>query len=326
VVAEIVEKLPKDYNAEQWKGVVLSELYKKVSDAEKINSQIQTHQDMVDQYPGKLEALKDKYSARAAEIEKKYAERQESYCQKILAKVKDLNYVISQKQQKINELKEMIAQLESEIRINENTIDNLVNSEKQANIQSMMNEKKTELDASIEMYKKDEEALKFDHDAAKKFINTNKPVEVEPLRKEAENAETMKNYIREAERTVELNVQINDLIEKSAKLTGKIETARELPGELLQKASMPVPGITIVNGELLVNGLPLDNLSDGEKITIALEIAKAKAGDLKVILLDGFEKLSKNRRDDFIAKAKETGLQYFITRVTDDEGLNIIEI
>jgi exonuclease SbcC len=173
-------------------------------------------------------------------------------------------------------------------------------------------------DAIKEMQERTKKALEY--------IEKNKKVDVAELEEKAKHIEKMKSYLRDAEKAVSITGEILHLKNKADEFTRKIEIARKLPGELLQKAKMPVEGITLMDGELLIDGLPLDNLSEGRQMEIALEVAKAKAGELKVVLVDGFEKLCKDRQDKFIEKAKQTGLQFFLTRVADIEGLNIIEL
>jgi len=87
----------------------------------------------------------------------------------------------------------------------------------------------------------------------------------------------------------------------------------------LSKANLPIKGLTVSEGQVLINGLPIDNLSDGEKMELSVEIAKHKAGDLGVVFLDKFESLDSVSREAFLKLCLESDLQFFITLVADGE-------
>jgi len=93
--------------------------------------------------------------------------------------------------------------------------------------------------------------------------------------------------------------EIEQLTAESVTLTEKIEKARSLPGELLQKFSSPIENLSVVDGSPRINGLPIKNLSTGEQLALAVDIAVLLAGDLKVILVDRFESLDKTSQDLF---------------------------
>lgn len=179
---------------------------------------------------------------------------------------------------------------------------------------------------------KRKELEKIEKQAAEyeKYMKEQVPIDIDPLIAEAEHIERMKDFIRDFDRGAEIDRQCIDLKNKSHVLTEKIEKIRSLPEQILKTASMPVEGLNLIDGELLINGLPIDNLSDGEKMRLALRVAINRVGDLKIVLVDKFESLDKKQRDLFLQTAKQAAteeqLQFFITRVTDDDELKIIEL
>ena len=197
-------------------------------------------------------------------------------------------------------------------------IDNLEG--KTAVINSEINAKISKLEQEIEGLKQkaieqaaEENAIA---DAAKKYIETNAVIDIAPLETALKTAEEMKAFVKIAD---ELKQKQDILIhtELEAKnLTAKLEVIRSKPAELLAKSEMPITGLTVVDGNILINNLPIKNLCGTEKIELALEIAKATAKDLKVILVDGLEALSTEDMNTFIEKCKDDDFQYIITRVT----------
>jgi exonuclease SbcC len=125
---------------------------------------------------------------------------------------------------------------------------------------------------------------------------------------------------------VTLQNEVEDLAAQSAELTRKIEKARTLPGEILETATIPINGLTVKDGIPLINGLPVSNLSDGEKLDLCIDVAIQKPNGLQIILIDGVEKLSTDLRTKLYQKCKDKGLQFIATRTTDDEDLTVVEL
>ena len=82
----------------------------------------------------------------------------------------------------------------------------------------------------------------------------------------------------------------------------------------------------VENGIPLVNSIPISNLSEGEKLQLCVDVTLSDNNNLKLILIDGTEKLSEENRKKLYAICKEKGLTVIATRTTDNPELNIIEL
>ena len=133
----------------------------------------------------------------------------------------------------------------------------------------------------------------------------------------------MKKHLNEYRRMKTLEQDVEALKKESEELTRKIELARELPGKILETATLPVEGLTVENGIPLINGLPVSNLSEGEKLNLCVDVALSKPNNLQIILIDGAEKLSDENRDKLYKKCKDKGLQFVATRTTNDRELEV---
>ena len=153
-----------------------------------------------------------------------------------------------------------------------------------------------------------------------------KPEPVDRLQEEVKTAEAMKLHLNEYQRMRALQTEIESLQLDSDELTRKIDLARELPGEILKTATIPIEGLTVVDGIPLINNLPISNLSDGELLELCVDITVSKPGSLEIILIDGAERLDTASRERLYAKCKAKGLQVIATRVTDAEELEVIEL
>lgn len=82
--------------------------------------------------------------------------------------------------------------------------------------------------------------------------------------------------------------------------------------------SLPIPGLEVIDGEILRDGVPFDRLNTAQQVDVAVELAKLRAADLGVICVDRIEALDSESLEAFRASALASGLQLFVTRVTDD--------
>lgn len=140
---------------------------------------------------------------------------------------------------------------------------------------------------------------------------------------ELQIASEMIKHLNEYDRMKRMQEEVKDLKEKSEWFTNQIELARTLPGEILKEAHIPVEGLTVKDGIPLIHGLPVSNLSEGEKLSLCVDVAISKPNALQIILIDGAEKLSEDNRKALYEKCKEKGLQFIATRTTDDDCLEV---
>lgn len=288
IVAEIKASLPVDYDGSQWEDVSLNELYTKIEKLRKSNETIEKARRMQEGHDGKIRSFEADREIALAALDRE-----------ITAKGNSIDTELAS-------LRERIKFLEKE---KEGL--SVTKADREKVIQSEHKEKVAMFEAEISAYSE--------------FAG----MEVQPVDtflKEAETAEKMKSHVNEWRRMLALEEEIKGLSEKSASLTEKIEKARTLPGEILETASIPISGLSVKDGIPLINGLPVSNLSEGEKLDLCIDVAIQNPAGLQIILIDGVEKLSTEMRERLYGKCKEKGLQVISTRTTDIKELKIIEL
>ena len=67
-------------------------------------------------------------------------------------------------------------------------------------------------------------------------------------------------------------------------------------------------------------------LVNGEKLQLCVDVTLGDENNLKLILIDGTEKLSEENRKKLYEICKEKGLQIVASRTTDNNELNIVEL
>lgn len=139
--------------------------------------------------------------------------------------------------------------------------------------------------------------------------------------------------IEETNRKVRANLD-KDKAEEDAKdyraqynaLTTRIEAVREQKIELLKGADLPLPGLSVEEGELIYNGQEWDNMSGSEQLRVSTAIVRRLNPDCGFVLLDKLEQMDLDTLQEFGKWLEQEGLQAIATRVsTGDECSIIIE-
>jgi hypothetical protein len=89
----------------------------------------------------------------------------------------------------------------------------------------------------------------------------------------------------------------------------------DIPKKVLSQIELPVKGLEFKQDNIFINGVQIDKLSGSESLSLAIDLARKLSGDLKVICIDGWEKMDGDARKLFEEKTKGDGFEYFITEV-----------
>ena len=76
-------------------------------------------------------------------------------------------------------------------------------------------------------------------------------------------------------------------------------------------------GLEVKGGDIFRDGVQFDRLNTAQKVDIAIQVAALRAKGLGVVCVDGLECLDPETWEAFKVAAVESGLQLFVTRVTD---------
>lgn len=109
-------------------------------------------------------------------------------------------------------------------------------------------------------------------------------------------------------------------------LTAQIDQTRKEKTDLLRGADLPLPGLSVENGELTYNGQCWDNMSGSDQLRVATAIVRRLNPNCGFVLLDKLEQMDLDTMEEFGKWLEEEGLQAIATRVsTGDECSVIIE-
>ena len=287
-IEEIASAIPAGYEVEKWEKASAGPVYQKIERIRKENEEIQKAKSLLELRDNKV---------RKFEADREIAKT--SLAREIGARRTQIENEITRMEDQIRNLKAEKDSLAEKM------------ADKTAVIEEQYKAAVAKYDAEVEAYAE---------------YRDKEPQSTKELEEEAAMIENMKAHVNEYRRMQGLQSDVEILKEESELLTERIEKARSLPGEILETAKIPIAGLTIKDGVPLINGLPVSNLSDGEKLDLCIDVAIQKPNGLQIILIDGVEKLSTSVRETLYKKCKDKGLQFIATRTTDDEDLTVITL
>ncbi|MDR5584687.1 AAA family ATPase [Paenibacillus larvae] len=110
------------------------------------------------------------------------------------------------------------------------------------------------------------------------------------------------------------------------KLSAEITEIRQQKTDLLKNANLPLPSLSVEDGELVYNGQKWDNMSGADQLKVSTAIVRKLKPDCGFILLDKLEQMDIDTLREFGQWLEQEGLQAIATRVsTGDECSIIIE-
>lgn len=133
---------------------------------------------------------------------------------------------------------------------------------------------------------------------------------------------------RQQDQSIAMRRQIDTLdakrltkVSASDKLSAQLKALDELRKEKLADAA--IPGIEVSNGEILVNGITLDNLNKQAQYFTAFQIAALKSGELGFMVVDNLEAIVGDEWEDFQAAAVGSGYQVLGARAVEHTALSL---
>ena len=114
--------------------------------------------------------------------------------------------------------------------------------------------------------------------------------------------------------------------EQYKELDNVIADIRKQKTDLLTNADLPLPGLSVDDGELLYLGQRWDNMSGSQQLQVATAIVRKLKPECGFVLIDKLEQMDQLTLQEFGAWLEQEGLQAIATRVsTGDECSILIE-
>lgn len=162
------------------------------------------------------------------------------------------------------------------------------------------------------------------------YVEANKSIEdlVDESTEEIENSIA---NIEEINRKVRANLD-KEKAEEDAKqykshydnLSAEIQEVRDERTSLLDSADLPLPGLSVEDGELVFEGQKWDNMSGSQQLRVSTAIVRKLKPECGFVLLDKLEQMDIPTLTEFGKWLESEGLQAIATRVSSGEECQII--
>lgn len=353
-IGSLRRQLPDNYKGDDWRKVVIADLWKKVQDGQQVNTYRDQAQKIVDEHEEAAEGVKNRFSLKVKEAEE-YAQFKAGKIDEDIAKEKErikaeISAVVDSVEQKQSRLRTEIHGIEEQIRELQKLIElkeiELGGVGREGEIQiaalkkelaavdekfagradAITEEKDNKITAITEQEQAEIEKLDARLKKAQEYLDAKAEVDIEPLKEAAEEAERMKGFIGLYDNMKRLQEELKAKKDTAQHLDQCVKTARAKPAELLKGIKLPVEGMGINEQmQVTIDGMPIKNLSTSRQIKFVADIARATAGPLKLICIDRFESLSPPKQKMFFEEIKGDGYQYFVSIVAEGE-LSVQEV
>lgn len=157
-------------------------------------------------------------------------------------------------------------------------------------------------------------------------LSTWEPIDLAPIQGAlASISETNANIFR-----ARLHLDIRKKVEEKQQAVDALETlvkdAEDKRREMLASAKWPLPGLSVEDGSVTFNGVPLEQASQAEQLRVVVALAAASKPDIGVVLVRDGSRLDSKSLKLLLEEVTSAGLQAIVERVGDgDSGAVIIE-
>lgn len=246
-----------------------------------------------------------------ADQKKKFAEEQKFY--------PDAPHELISIKELVNEQQDILARNGE----NQRKRDNLSNLEKQHAFQS---QKVSQLMEDLKKEQAKLAELTEDVNVAKKSVLKLKDESTEELERNLAEIDEINRKVRANLDKDKAEEDANQYRDKYQELTRNIEAVRKEKSDLLNSADLPLPELSVDNGELIYKGQKWDNMSGSDQLKVSTAIVRKLKPNCGFILLDKLEQMDMQTLEEFNHWLEQEQLQGIATRVsTGDECSIIIE-
>ncbi|MDD4431714.1 MAG: hypothetical protein PHF61_09985, partial [Bacteroidales bacterium] len=168
------------------------------------------------------------------------------------------------------------------------------------------------------------EAAKRDRDIAAKSALDLQDESTEKLEANINNIETINVKVRANLDKDKAEQDAQDYADQYNTLTAELNNVRQAKIDLLKGANLPLPGLSVEDGELTYNGKKWDCMSGSEQLKVSTAIVRKLNPKCGFVLLDKLEQMDLDTLQEFGQWLEQEGLQAIATRVSTGPECEII--
>lgn len=148
--------------------------------------------------------------------------------------------------------------------------------------------------------------------------------DIEPIREKISRSEEINRLVSQREQREALLAELKSKEAESASLTKAIDDRKEAAAAAVRSAQLPVPGLTLTDDAVLLNGVPFEQASDAEQLRVSIAVAGAMNPKLRVIRVRDGSLLDEDAMKALAAYADENDLQIWVERVDSSGKVGVV--
>ena len=181
-----------------------------------------------------------------------------------------------------------------------------------------------DLEGQLRRWKESKKTLEERARAAEKTPAELKMESTEELEKSIDNIDAINRKVRANLDKAKAEEDAKQYRDQYTELTNAIEDVRKQKTSLLDSADLPLPGLSVKDGELIYNGQQWDNMSSAEQMIVSTSIVRKLNPKCGFVLLDKLEAMDLDTLKEFGAWLEQEGLQAIATRVSTGDECSIV--
>jgi hypothetical protein len=170
----------------------------------------------------------------------------------------------------------------------------------------------------------DQEALRLELKTAEKTAGQLTDESTAELEASIASVDEINAKVRANQAKSLLEDEANELKAQYDALTAQIDDVRTEKMALLEGADLPLPGLSVEDGDLVYNGHKWDNLSGSEQLKVATAIVRRLNPECGFVLMDKLEQMDLDTLASFGAWLESEGLQVIATRVSTGGECSVV--
>ena len=181
-----------------------------------------------------------------------------------------------------------------------------------------------DLEGQLRRWKESKKALEERARAADKTPAELKMESTEELERSIDNIDAINRKVRANLDKAKAEEDAKQYRDQYTELTNALEDVRKQKTSLLDSADLPLPGLSVKDGELIYNGQLWDNMSSAEQMIVSTSIVRRLNPQCGFVLLDKLEAMDLDTLKEFGAWLEQEGLQAIATRVSTGDECSIV--
>lgn len=180
------------------------------------------------------------------------------------------------------------------------------------------------INEELERLLKQQSALKADIDIAGKSASDLKDESTAELEESISGIEEINRKVRANMDKEKAEEDARGYRQQYDALTKQLSDVRTRKSDLLCSAELPLPELSVLDGELIYKGQKWDNMSGSDRLKVSTAIVRKLNPKCGFVLLDKLEQMDLETLQEFGEWLKAEGLQAIATRVSTGEECSIL--